>query len=144
MGLINKELVHVNATAVTWEEAIQLGGNLLMQNGYINASYIDAMINNMLENGAYFVLAPGVAMPHARSEAGAIKTGISIVTLREPVKFLDTPNNPVKLVICLSAADSESHLDLLTKVSELLSDSTSVAAVMKAKTADEVLAQFHP
>lgn len=144
LSLMNKEMIQLNAQVEGWEEAIQLGGDLLFESNCIEARYIDAMINNMIENGPYFVLAPGVAMPHASSKDGVKKLSMSLVTLAKPIAFLDTPNNPVELVICLAALDDTSHLDLLRNVSELLSNPEDVRKIITATKVEEVLQIFNP
>lgn len=52
---------------------MRIGGELLEKSGAIEPRYIDAMINTVKEIGPYIVIAPGIAMPHARPEAGAKK-----------------------------------------------------------------------
>lgn len=144
LSLMNEEMIQLNARAEDWKEAIHLGGDLLFKSNCIEARYIDAMINNMIENGPYFVLAPGVAMPHASSKSGVKKLSMSLVTLAEPIAFSDSPNNPVELVICLAAVNDTSHLDLLRNVSELLSSPEDVRKVISATSAEEVLQIFNP
>ncbi|MDD3404207.1 MAG: PTS sugar transporter subunit IIA, partial [Hespellia sp.] len=49
-----------------WKEAIRLVAQPLLENGCIEERYIDAMIRNVIENGPYIIIMPGLAMPHAR------------------------------------------------------------------------------
>ena len=116
---------------------------MLVDVGSIESCYIDAIIENMQEYGPYFVLAPGVAMPHASCSSGVHQVDISVVTLANEVAFMDSLNNPVKLVICLAATDNNSHIELLKKVSQILSDETCVQRVKHAKTVEEVLTIFN-
>lgn len=43
--------------------------------GIIEESYVQAMIQNVLDNGNYIILLPLVAMPHARPEFGSKGSG---------------------------------------------------------------------
>jgi len=92
------------------------------------------MINTVKEIGPYIVIAPGIAMPHARPEAGAKKIGMSLITLKTPVNFGNKENDPVKIVVCLSAIDHSTHLKALSELAGLLGDEESVN---KIKLADE-------
>ena len=81
----------------------------LLAKNYISENYIQAIKDSTISNGPYYILAPGVAMPHARPECGALKTGMSLTLLKQGVYF---PGNdePIKLLIGLSAADADSHI----------------------------------
>lgn len=68
---INDQVVEVNVEVKNWEEAVRLGGKLLEEDGAVEHSYIDAMVDTVKNMGPYIVIAPGIAMPHARPEAGA-------------------------------------------------------------------------
>lgn len=144
LSLISEETICLKAEVKTWQQAITVGGKLLLKNDFIEEGYIQAMIDNMLKNGPYFVLTPGVAMPHADSQSGVKKMSISLVTLANPINFLESPNNPVQLVICLAASSNESHLDLLKKVSQLLSNPEDIQKIINANKIEEVLQVFNP
>lgn len=105
----------------------------LLQNHYINADYIEAIKTSTLTNGPYYILAPGVAMPHARPECGALKTGMSLTLLKQEVQFADD-DEPVKLLIGLSAADADSHIGAIQALSELLCEEDKLSALLTAKS----------
>ena len=60
-----------------WQEAINFSMASLLAKNYISENYIQAIKDSTISNGPYYILAPGVAMPHARPECGALKTGMS-------------------------------------------------------------------
>ncbi|AEA01591.1 MULTISPECIES: PTS sugar transporter subunit IIA [Aerococcus] len=102
------------------EAAIQFGGNLLEVDGLITPAYTQAMLDRYRDQGPYFVIAPGIAFPHARPEEGALATGFSLVTFKQPIVFSHPTNDPVHLMLCLSATDSQKHLEALMQLAELL------------------------
>ena len=63
----------VGVKAENWEGAVRISGKLLLDKGLVEPQYIKVMINVMTELGPYLVVAPGVALPHARPEDGAKK-----------------------------------------------------------------------
>ncbi len=142
MKALHAELVGVNVHAESWEEAIRYGGNLLVQAEMVEPRYVEAMIDNIKKLGPYVVIAPGVAMPHARPEDGVLKKGISFVHLREPVAFGKNAEQHVNLVICLGATDSSSHLDLLQDIAEVMGNVTTLNRLKEVKSVDEVLHYF--
>ena len=124
--------ISVKPAAKNWQEAIDFSMSSLLQNHYINADYIEAIKTSTLTNGPYYILAPGVAMPHARPECGALKTGMSLTLLKQEVQFAD--DEPVKLLIGLSAADADSHIGAIQALSELLCEEDRLSALLTAKS----------
>ena len=137
--ILTESLIELNSPASSREEAIIAAGNLLLASGLIEERYIKAMLENVEKNGNYIVIAPGIAMPHARPEEGARQIGMSIVTLAQPVVFGHKTNDPVRLVIGLCAVDHESHLKALAELIELLMQPQAVENILKAKSKTEVL-----
>lgn len=137
--LLTKNTIELNFEAKDWEEAVRRGGELLVKNGFAEPQYVDAMINIVKETGPYIVVAPGIAMPHARPEAGARKIGMSLITLKNPVNFGNKENDPVKVVVSLCAIDHSSHLKALSELMELLEDNKFVEAVLNANDVESVL-----
>ncbi|WP_367990440.1 PTS sugar transporter subunit IIA [Vibrio sp. NTOU-M3] len=100
----------LNVDCKTPIEAIKIAGNLLVDNGYCNNNYVDKMIEKYKELGEYIVVDSQIAMPHARPEDGAIKSGFSIITLKKPITFGHEENDPVSIVFGLVASSSFEHI----------------------------------
>ncbi len=123
-----------------WKESIKEAAIPLLENGSINQGYVDAMIENVLVNGPYIVVAPNIALPHARSETGALKSAISILKLNNPVLY---PNDTeVRLVICLAAKDSNSHMDALANLADFFLDDDKVQKVLDTSSIDVISEVF--
>jgi len=119
MKYLQKENVQILEHSADWKEAIRSSVGLLEKGNYVTQSYKEAVIDNVTNLGPYICIAPHVAMPHARPEQGALATQIAITLFREEVVFT-REDARANLFIALSAADSDSHLELLAKISELL------------------------
>lgn len=118
--LLSEDLIELNVDVSNWEDAVKIGGGLLEKQGLVENRYVSAMIDTVKELGPYIVIAPGIAMPHARPESGVNKVGISIITLKNPVNFGNKENDPVKIVISLCAVDHDSHIEALSELVKLL------------------------
>ncbi len=103
--ILSPKAIAVVDTVKDWKEAIELSGQLLLKNGKIEAAYIPAMIDNVLENGPYIAIYPGVAIPHAESIYGAVENAASILILKNPVPFGNEKNDPINIVFALSITD---------------------------------------
>ncbi|MGA0506722.1 PTS sugar transporter subunit IIA, partial [Escherichia coli] len=65
-------------SAKDWQEAFDFSMVSLLDKNYITENYIQAIKDFTINNGPYYILAPGVSMPHAGLECGALKTGMSL------------------------------------------------------------------
>ncbi|QGH35918.1 PTS sugar transporter subunit IIA [Gracilibacillus salitolerans] len=137
---LNEEVIRVGQLASGWEEAVKQCGQLLIENGNVEARYVHAMVDNVHTLGAYIVIAPGVALPHARPEDGVLQQGISVSVLQEPVSFFS--DKEAIVFIGLAAQDKVMHLHLLKAVAEVIGDSEKLAHLKKARTVREVQQLF--
>jgi mannitol/fructose-specific phosphotransferase system IIA component (Ntr-type) len=116
-----------------WKEVITKVGLPLVKEKVIEERYINAMIKSVEEFGAYIVVGKHLALAHARPEDGVNKLGISVMTLNEPVNFGNEENDPVKIVFCLAAVDSYSHLNVMKSLIELINDEEKLDQLIVAK-----------
>ena len=139
--LLARTAVALQVDAKHGEDAIRQAGQLLVENGNVESSYVAAMINNIHTLGPYILIAPNVAMPHARPEDGVKKEGISVVTLTEAIEF--SPDQPFKIIICLAAVDQNLHIDILQKISEVIADESLVETLLTTESIDDVYYMFN-
>ena len=80
-------------------------------------------------------------MPHARPEQGALLTQIAVTLFRNEVTFT-RDDAKANLFITLSAADADSHLQVLVKISELLQDEDKAEKILNAADEKELYSYF--
>lgn len=69
-NLLNTEVVQVVEQVKDWREAVAISCRPLIENGSIEPRYVDAIYHSHDTIGPYYVVGPGIAMPHARPEEG--------------------------------------------------------------------------
>lgn len=136
---LNEDTVQVAETAEDWQAALKVCAQPLLQQGVINQAYLLAIIASHQQLGPYYVLAPGLAMPHARPEDGAKALGLSLLKLRQGISFASAENDPVDLIILLSAPDRHRHIKLIAALAELFSDEEKMAQLHRSENKEEVL-----
>ena len=137
--LIRPNLVTVDVEVESWQEAICAVGQLLVDDHAVEERFTQAMIDMAIEFGPYFVIAPGVALPHARPEDGVIKSSIAVITLSKPVEFGNIDNDPVFLVIALAARDKTEHVNGLAELAHVLEDQAKLEKIKACKDDEELL-----
>ena len=140
--LLKEELIQQVDSVSTWQDAVGLAAQPLLANGYIEESYIQAMIASINETGPYIVLAPKVAVPHASPDAGVHQLGISLLQVKEPVDFSedDDDDKKVQLIFVLAAVDSTAHLRALQELALILDDEEAIDSLIAASDPREILA----
>ena len=122
--LLSEDNVSFRYPAETWEDVIRHGGQL--------------MIDVVRDMGPYIVLAPGLAMPHARPEMGAKQVGAALVTLEKPIDFGSPENDPVSVAIFLCAPNKDEHIQLLTDIATLFEDEEFLDAAVNFESIEDV------
>ena len=137
--LLTLDTVAAGVSTSGWEEAVESVGKLLVRAGFTNGNYIPAMKRTIKELGPYAVIAPGIAMPHARPEDGVLRTGFALITLDPPVDFGSQVNDPVDIVLAFGATDKQTHIKALQEIAEILGNQEKVSAIKAAQTGQELL-----
>lgn len=135
---LGENSIHLAARAASWSEAITLAGNALERSGRTTTEYTSAMIAAFEELGPYMVIAPGIALAHARPSSQVLSTGLSLVVLDNAVEFGSERFDPVQIVFGLAATDHDGHIDLMAGLGELLLDETKVNMLLQSDNEDEV------
>lgn len=137
--LCSASLIRLQIEADDWQTAIREAALPLVENNKVTKGYVDEIVKSVIENGPYIVITKHVALPHARPEAGALESAIGIATLKQPVKFGNKDNDPVKYVFCLSATDNVKHLDALAQLAGLFEQKDFFDLLDQARDAQEIM-----
>ena len=138
--IVERKAVICGLEADTWEEAILKGGRILVDNGAASEEYLSTIVQKCKDNGPYIVIAPGIAMPHARPEEGALALGYAIVTMKKPVIFNDPDNDPISLMIFMAAPSVKEHNEeAISQIADLCDDEDAIEAMMKASDVSEII-----
>jgi ascorbate PTS system EIIA or EIIAB component len=138
MRFLGENLVALDVETTSPEETIRAAGDLLVKENTVKESYVEAMLNSYKKNGPYFVLAPKIALPHARPEDGVKEASVSFIRLKTPVKFGSVLNDPVKFVFALGASSSDEHIKILQKLTMLLNDQKNLDKLDKVSNYQEI------
>ena len=123
------------------EEAIRKAGEVLVENGYVDADYIPAMLEREKIVSTY--MGNFIAIPHGTDDAKkSIKnTGISIIQIPGGVNFADEGDSEDKLVFVvfgIAGKDGE-HLELLSKIAIFCSEQENVVKIVNASSEEEII-----
>ena len=132
--ILSDDNILLETEEFTWQEAIKKVAEPLLSKEIITGDYIQAMIESVEVYGPYIVIGPHLALAHARPEDGSLKLGLSLSIFEKPVVFGHEFNDPVKVMFCLSAIDSYSHLNVMKRLVNLIREEDNLIKLTEAKS----------
>ena len=138
---INADCIKLGLQPVSKEEAIRAAGRLLVEQGCVDESYIDAMIER--EKLVTTYMGMGIAIPHGTTEQKARVKKSGIVMLQYP-EGVDFGEEKAQLVFGIAGVGDE-HLDLLSNICTALEDEEVLNNLKTTKDVSYVLKclEFH-
>ncbi|CAM4133536.1 PTS ascorbate transporter subunit IIA [Streptococcus penaeicida] len=138
-AFIDNNSIRLGLSAESWQEAVKLSVAPLIESGAVTEEYYQAIIDSTEEHGPYYILMPGMAMPHARPEAGVVRDAFSLVTLQSPVTFSD--GKEVQVLVALAATSSAIHATVaIPQIIALFDMKDSIKRLLACQSEAEVLA----
>ena len=138
--LISRKRVVFAEEFVSWEEAVRAAAEPLIRDRAIEEDYVTAIIASINKYGPYIVIAPGIALPHAKVDIGVNETSISFMRVAQPVHFSNLEEHDARLLFVLASVDDNAHLKLLQDLVEILSDEGFVAKLLEVKSEEDLTA----
>lgn len=123
-----------------WRDAIRAACQPLLDDGTIETSYPEFIIEKVEELGPYIVIAPHICIPHAERGRGVHKTAMSFMKTEKPVRFSEDGEHDAQIFVVLAAADDEAHIQNLMVLSEKLADEATVQKLLSATKPEDLLA----
>jgi PTS system ascorbate-specific IIA component len=111
--LIEADAIQVGVVESDWQRVIKLAARPLEAKGFISTEYSQAVIDNTLNHGAYYVFDEGIAIPHARPECGVRRNCFSLVLLEKPIPLRTVKKRTLSLCLAPGTAMRISRRDPL-------------------------------
>ena len=134
--MLNKNNVQFVNKVNDWKEAITKAGNILQKNGFIKQDYVEEMIKLIEKHGAYIIIEEGMAIPHAPISKNVLKTGISLLIIKEKVLF---PNGKgANIFLSFATINKTEHLGILNDLFELITKYNFIEKISKITEYEEL------
>ncbi|WP_330999249.1 PTS mannitol transporter subunit IICBA [Rossellomorea arthrocnemi] len=132
--LLLEENIFMNQEFATKEEAIRFAGEALVKAGYVEESYVDAMIDREGITSTY--MGNNVAIPHGTEDAkkAVIKSGFTVIQVPNGVDF---NGEKAKMIFGIAGKDG-THLEILSGIAVVCSEQENVDQMVLAKSAKEL------
>jgi PTS system mannitol-specific IIA component len=117
-------------------EAIERAGKLLVDNGYVNADYIEGMKKR--ENDITTYIGNGIAIPHGTSDYIKHINRSGIVVVQYP-KGVDFGAGNVAYILIGIAGLNDEHLEILSEIAIVCQDEHNVGKLRNAVTKEDII-----
>lgn len=141
LEILSADKVQILDKVETWEQAITIAANPLLTQDYFESSYVTAMIGSVKELGPYIVIAPEIAIAHARPNDDVKHIGLSLLKLNEHINFSEE-GHFASLIFVLSAVDNDGHLAILRSLATKLGNQDTVNQLLAAQEINEIVNIF--
>lgn len=127
-----------SGSAADRDTAIREAGALLRDAGAVTADYIEAMLEREASVSTY--MGNLLAIPHGTNEAKdeILHSALSLVRYDQPI---DWDGQEVRFVVGIAGRDNE-HLDILSKIAMIFSDTAAVERLLALPDADALHAEL--
>ena len=132
------DAIEIGVHVETWRAAVTAAGDALQRSGATEPEYTERMIAVIAEFGAYVVIAPGLALAHARPGPDVLAEGLSIITLADPVPFGHPHNDPVGVIVGLAVRNAGEHLHFVAELANVFNDPLVIPAITAATDAQAI------
>lgn len=122
------------------DAALDITCSVLIKQGKVDQSYLDAIKAKHEEIGPYYVLAPKIAMPHARPEDGVNEASLQVTVFKNGVDLESEDNGDVYFSVTLAAMDSDSHIQTIVALSDLFQNDADIDAIIAADSEADIAA----
>lgn len=139
--ILQEKNCSIRESVSDWQEAIHVACQPLIEQGFCNEEYVDAIFENTQQYGPYYVLCENLALIHASNKKGVFGTQMAVTVLKDPVKFR-SDGYDVRVLVTLVAKDSNSHMEGIQAVSAIFSDPKQVQSILDATSGKEIYSLF--
>jgi len=137
--VLTLDQIKVPGTARSKDDAIRESGEILVDAGAVSPEYIDAMFEREKSVSTY--MGNYLAIPHGTNESkDSIKrSALSVIRYDQPI---DWDGNEVRFALGIAGYQG-GHMDILSKIAILFSDTDEVDKLIAARSAEEVYELLH-
>lgn len=126
----------------SWDEAVRVAAEPLLNQQHITRDYVKAMLENS-SGDPYIIIGKGLAIPHASPEDGVNQTAMSLLRIKEGVKFSE--DYTIHVIVVIAASDKDKHIKALMQLMKLSGnkkDMQKLTAATDSETVERIIEKY--
>lgn len=133
--------IALEAEQLEFRVAVARAVELLVTDRKAAPAYVDEVLQSLEELGPYFVVAPGIAIAHAKPSDSVFEVGFSLLSLSSGTES-GSHNDPVHLLFAFCSPDADSHINLLGAFAESISVPGKIKLLLNASAESVIRSQL--
>ncbi len=137
-SILSPHNILLGQKSVTRDEAIQIAGERLVEEGYVQPHYIDAMFERETIVSTY--IGNGIAIPHGVGKAkdAIIKSGIVVFQYPEGIDY----NGNTAYVVIGIAGQNNDHIQILANIAEAFGELEDAEVLWRSDDVNLIYERF--
>ncbi len=119
------QLFMIEGAAETWQEALKLTADKLLEEGCVCDDFYESCVSRELSYPTGLTVSCPVAIPHTTKDY-VLKQAVCVLRLKKPVRFRSMENVnqeiPVRYVLNLALLDDQEHIRVISRIIKNLKD----------------------
>ena len=144
--MLEPRYIRIEREPLAWHTAMRRAAEYLVRDGRFDPGYVEEAIQNVEEYGSYIIIARGIALAHARREAGVYEDGIGVLVSREGIIFDEGAR--VHLLFFFAQKEDVDSMPLFREIIQLGQTEEAIASLASCENPEalrvkiaEILAQ---
>lgn len=133
--LLHEKTIQLTARVHSWEEGVRLASQPLLNNHSISPSYLEALLQ-LDTNDPYIVIGSDMAIPHADPEEGVKRVSMSLLQIKEGVRYAQT--HTIYSIVVIAAPDKYQHLKALRQLVKLSQNQYTMNQFQSSQDVEEL------
>ena len=128
----------IDGEGVTWQEAVRLSTESLVEDGSVDAEYYKQIVACIEKYGPYVVFDHNVAMPHTTEN----ETGVGFMVSEKMIDFgvdEDGEKKEANLFFTLFSTNPDEHMNNIQQLSAIFMNDDLLDALAAARTPEDIL-----
>ena len=114
---VNEKNTILNAEVNNMDDLLKLIADTMEDNGYTEKGYENVLKKQIEKYGKYIMVGDETILPHGELGYMVKNTGFVFITLKKPIKFLDSD---ISIVIALATRDKDEHIRAILDINAML------------------------
>jgi len=136
LDLLSENFIQVAEKEISWKEAISLASRPLVNQSYINISYVEDILESYPKISSNIILGKHTAIPHSVVESGSYETGMSLLKLKKPI--LSSSGKEIFIIIVVSTTIQKNHIKAINQLLQIVTNEQSINKLVHAQTKEEI------
>ena len=114
---VNEKNTILNVEVNNMDDLLKLIADTMEDNGYTEKGYENVLKKQIEKYGKYIMVGDETILPHGELGYMVKNTGFVFITLKKPIKFLDSD---ISIVIALATRDKDEHIRAILDINAML------------------------